>query len=519
MKLTYKILITIALSWICFLALTSAEAIRIPIISYLVVCALFFIATMGLAYYFLTKYASQVNHPPQKQEDIIQPTQPLTQSIVGSLQHSHYDDLTSMPNRMFFNETLNKAISHARRHHKNIAILLIDIDNFKKINADFGREIGDEVLKEVGKRFASTIRSEDVLAHLDGDEFVVLLNDISKPKFASAVAEKIMATCAVPIRLLSAEIKFTASVGICIYPNDGESLEELLKNLDSTLYKVKHAGGNAYQFYTEQMDIEAREYIQLEGSLRKAIQNNELVLHYQPKLHIKNGNIAGVEALLRWEHPELGLLHPAKFIALAEEIGLMTQIGEWTIREACKTNKQWQNEGYEHLTMAVNLSSAQFNQNNLAESLTSILNETGLNPQYLELEITETTVMTHIDKAKNILEKIKETGVQISLDHFGTGYTSISHLKQFPIRVVKVDQVFIKGVPNNPDDAAITSAMIALAHNLGLEVVAEGVETAEQVEYLGAQNCDIVQGYFLSHPLPAQKIIAQFKKLTDEVIL
>lgn len=427
------------------------------------------------------------------------------------------DHVTSLPTRAFFNEVLNKAMNHAKRHKKILAILLIDIDSFKNINAQTDIETGNKVLKEIAARLATTLRSDDVIARLDGDEFIVLLNDINKPKFASAVAEKLLQACSQPLVINSNNFSLTASIGICIYPSDGDSLEDILKNADMALYKAKHSGGNSYQFHTNEMNEEAREYIKLESSLRKAIKENEFVLYYQPKLNLKRGNYFGIEALVRWPQSDLSFISPAQFIPLAEETGMITELGEWAIREACRTNKSWQDEGYEHLTVAINLSPKQFYHPNIVSTISNILNETGLNPKYLEIEITEKTAMDNTELTTEILGKLKEIGVQLSIDHFGTGYTSISHLKQFPISAIKIDQTFIKGLPNIPDDMAITNAFIALAHHLGLEIVAEGVETAEQVQYLSAQDCDMIQGYYLSHPLPANKIILQFKKLTDEV--
>jgi diguanylate cyclase (GGDEF)-like protein len=436
----------------------------------------------------------------------------------GLTQLAHYDNLTGLPNRIFFNEILNKSISHAKRHKRILAILIINLDSFSTINTTLGHIVGDQVLKEMAARFSNALRGEDILARLDGDEFIILLNDIGKPKFASTVASKLLNACALPLTSNS-QLSLTASIGICVYPNDGTSLETLLQNLNTALDAAKRAGGHDYQFYTKEMDIEAREYIQLDDALRKALLNNDLVLHYQPKLHIKRGNIMGVEALIRWPHPQYGFINPSKFISLAEETGLIMPIGEWALYEACKTNKQWQDDGYEHISVGVNLSPKQFYHPDIANVISKVLNDTGLNPSYLEVEITETTVMDNMDMAASILDKIKATGVKISIDHFGTGYTSISHLKQFPVSVVKIDSSFIKGIPNIPNDVAITNAFIALAHNLGLEVVAEGVETAEQVQHLSSQNCDMVQGYFLSHPLPAKKITLQFKKLRDEVLI
>ena len=275
-------------------------------------------------------------------------------------QLANYDNLTSLPNRVFFNEMLNKAINHARRHDKVLAILSIDIDGFSKVTEDHGEAAGEAVLKELGTRFSSALRTEDVIAKLDGEEFIALLTDIGKPKFASVVAGKLLQICSQPIHINAKEILLTCSVGICVYPIDGTSLEDLIKNSYQALYKAKHAGGANYQFYTSDMALEAREYMQLGAALRNAITNKEFVLYYQPKVHIKRGTISGVEALLRWNHPELGVLSPAKFVPIAEEMGLITQIGEWALHEACKTTKSWQDEGHEHVTVSVNLSAKQF---------------------------------------------------------------------------------------------------------------------------------------------------------------
>lgn len=434
-------------------------------------------------------------------------------------QLARYDALTTLPNRIFFNEILNKALSHAKRRDKILAILFINLDTFATLNNNLGHNVGDFVLKELANRFVHALRSEDIVAKLEGDEFIILLNDINKPKFASTVAEKILKACELPIKFENHEIHLTASIGICIFPNDGSSLETLFKCAELSLQKAKSEGGNRYQFYTQAMDVEAKEYIQLEGALRKALAEKQLTLYFQPKLHLKKGTLIGVEALIRWTHPELGIINPSKFIPLAEETNLIMQIGEWALREACKINKFWQDEGYEHLSIAVNISPKQFQHPHIVDIIESALKETGLHPSYLELEINESTIMTDMASAAQKLEAIKAIGVEISIDHFGLGYTSISQLKYLPITSIKIDQNFIKGIPLKPNDLAITSAIIALAHNLGLMVVAEGVETAEQVQYLANLNCDIIQGYFLSHPLPSQKIILQFRKLMDGAII
>lgn len=425
---------------------------------------------------------------------------------------AHYDNLTALPNRVFFNEILNKAINHARRHNKVLAVLFIDLDRFKNINDALGHTTGDLVLKEMGNRFSGILRAGDILARLGGDEFIILLNDIGHPKFAGPVAEKLLNACAQPVKIETHEFFITASIGICIFPDDGDSLEDLQRNADMAMYKAKHSGGGVYQYYTQELNTAAHEHIQLEAALRKAIQNNEFVLYYQPQLSLQDGTIKCVEALIRWEHPEHGLISPAKFIPLAEETGLIMPIGEWALREACKTNKAWQDEGYDPVTVAVNISPKQFRHQDLPQLVEDVLKETNLKPQYLEVEITETAVMDNVDNATTKLRSISAMGVRISVDDFGTGYTSISYLKQFPVSVLKIDQHFIKGIPQNQNDIAITSAVIALGHNLGLHVVAEGVETPEQMQYLADHHCDLIQGYFLSRPLPASKIVLQFTR-------
>ncbi len=542
MKLRNKLTLAISLACILFVVLTSFSAIRQTLFIFIPVTILFFLLVFGGIQFFVAKHietlkkqfsVTKENELNQLQKQLANHAEELQKiTAVNTAAQPHYsknyseknnldqtaihqDNLTQLPNRIFFTDALNKAMSHAKRHQKKLAILIIDIDGFKKTNETLGHQFGDYVLNKFGERLTKTLRTEDLLARLGGDEFIVLLSDINKPKFASVVAEKILHACYKPIK----EFFLTASIGICIFPDDGNSLEELLDNANKALFKAKQAGGNRYQFYTNEMDAEAREFIKLENALQQSILNNELILYYQPKLNIKNGNITGIEALVRWAHPELGILNPAQFIPIAEETGFITKISEWALREACKTNKHWQDEGYEHLTVSLNLSPKQFRDENIATNIATILTETGLNPQYLELEINEATVMDNIEIATQRLTNIKAVGVQLSIDHFGAGYTSISHLKRFPINAIKIDQNYIKGVPNNPNDSAITNAFIALGHQLGFDVVAEGVETAEQVQYLTSQNCDMIQGYFLSHPLPAAKIELQFKKLMDRALL
>jgi diguanylate cyclase (GGDEF)-like protein len=427
---------------------------------------------------------------------------------------AHYDNLTTLPNRVFFNEILNKAINHAKRHQKILAILFIDLDRFKTINDALGHPIGDLVLKEMGKRFSTVLRAGDIIARLGGDEYIILLNDINNAKYAGTVAEKILEVCTHSVKIETHEFYINGSIGISIYPNDGQSLEDLQRNADMAMYKAKRSGGGMYKFYAPEMDVAAHEHIKLEAELRKAIQRNEFVLYYQPQLKLNDGTVQRVEALIRWEHPELGLVSPAKFIPLAEETGLIMAIGEWAVHEACRVAKSWQIQGYEPITIAVNISPKQFRHQDVAQIVSDSLKENDLAAKYIEIEITETAVMDNVAEAIAKLTKIHSMGIHISVDDFGTGYTSISYLGQFPVSILKIDQTFIKGIPQSPSDLAITSAMIALGHNLGLEVVAEGVETPEQLQFLIDHHCDFIQGYYFSRPLPANKIIEQFTKST-----
>lgn len=449
------------------------------------------------------------------------PIQTLSSDAMSAKQSAvpaqSYNDLPVLPDKHFFEAILNKSISHARRHKKIMALLAIKVEiNTPSHSVD--THIVNELLNHIGARFSSSIRNEDIVAHLESDEFTVSLYDIGKPKFASAVAEKILRACQTPIKIGQHEFIITPSIGVSTYPIDGTTLEDLMKNARSAMMNVKKSGGNQYQFFSPKLDIEAHDFIRLEADLRKAIELGQLELYYQPKMHIKNGAINGMEALMRWNHPVHGLISPTTFIPLAEETGLIMLLSEWAILEACKINKHWQDEGYEHVTMSLNLSPKQFNHPDIIDLISKALQQSELNPKYLELEISEATIMEDMDTALNIFEKIKALDVQLSIDHFGTGYTSISHLKKFPINAVKIDSSYIKGIPLNPNDMAITSAFIGLIHNLGFEVIAEGVETSDQVQYLTEQQCDMVQGYFLSHPEPAEKVVKQFTKLMDRVL-
>lgn len=429
---------------------------------------------------------------------------------------AHYDTLTSLPNRVLFNEMLSTKLKDAKEDKSKFAILFMDLDRFKTINDALGHHIGDLVLKEISQRIESILGENNVLARLGGDEFIIMIpNEIERDKINS-YASKILEVCAKQISVNSHEFYISASIGISIYPDDGHSLEDLQKNADMAMYKSKRSGGSNYQYYTEDMNIEAHERIRLDADLRRAILNNEFVLFYQPKVSISSGKMIGVEALVRWNHPEMGMVNPAKFIHLAEETGIILSLGEWVLREACRANKSWQEKGYKPIGVAVNISPKQFVHQDIIQMVSNVLSETGLEPQYLELEITESAVMENVETAAKKLNKVKEMGVKVSIDDFGTGYTSINYLKQFPVSYLKIDQNFVKGIPSSQNDLSIIIAMIALAHSLGMQVIAEGVETAEQFGWLADNDCDIVQGYFLSRPLPEAKIITELMAAYDE---
>jgi len=421
--------------------------------------------------------------------------------------------LTSLPNRISFNEATNKALLQAGRNNTMLALLLIDMDHFQELKQAHGPTVTHGLLEELSKRFRALLRASDTLAHLENDEFALLLTDLEQTKLIGLVAEKLLKACAEPFKLNSEEVLLTASIGISTFPNDGQTLEELQKKVADALYQAKKQGGNNYQFTLPQMTLEAHHFMKLQAALREALNNNEFRMYYQPKLDLKTWGLSGVEALIRWEHPTYGLIDPLKFIPSAEETGLILQIGEWTLREACRASMAWQNKGYQPISVAVNLSPKQLYQPELIKIVKAVLNESALDPRYLDLEIAEMTVMDDTEKVNHILHGLKNLGVTLSVDDFGIGHTSISYLRDFPINTVKIDQSFIKSLPLDPKNAAITTAIITLAHQLGIKVVAEGVETMEQVKFLADQHCDQVQGYFISRPLPAAKIVAQMTRI------
>lgn len=414
---------------------------------------------------------------------------------------AHYDELTGLPNRSMFNQRLGHALAQARRSDKPLAILFIDLDRFKNINDTLGHEAGDRVLEEVAQRLQGCLREGDTIGRLGGDEFVVLIDELPEPMHVAAVAQKILAAVVKPVLVGAQEFSISASIGISTYPEDSEDMQGLLKNADIAMYRAKEQGKNNYQFYSALMNIHTVERLALESGLRRALERNEFVLHYQPKVDIGSARITGMEALLRWQPRATELLAPAQFIALAEETGLIVPIGAWVLRTACARNQLWREHGLPPLRIAVNLSARQFAHQDLLQDVARTLNETGLDPAGLEFEITESMVMHDPERAVKLLGSLKDMGVHLSIDDFGMGYSSLGYLKRFPLDSLKIDSSFIRDIPGDADDAAITRAIIAMAHSLRLKVIAEGVETEAQLNFLREHGCDEMQGNHCSEPL------------------
>jgi diguanylate cyclase (GGDEF)-like protein len=412
-----------------------------------------------------------------------------------------HDDLTSLPNRLMLTQHLDQALGRHRRTAMPLAVIYMNLDRFKVINDSLGHETGDALLCQVAARLRGQVRAGDTAARVGGDEFVMLIENYQHPDDISARAQRLVEQLSVPYLLGSKDCHITLSMGISLFPADGADSQTLLKAADVAMYRAKETGRNNYQYYLPSMNVHTLERLELESDLRRALQRGEFFLHYQPKVDVASGLITGVEALLRWQHPVRGLVPPLDFISLAEETGLIVPIGEWVLATACARTKGWQGRALPRLSVAVNLSARQFGDSQLLEKLTRIIHASGLDPALLELEITESVVMSHAERAVAVLNEMKSLGVQIAMDDFGTGYSSLAYLKRFPIDILKVDRSFVRDIPADSGDMKITRAIIAMAHSLRLKVVAEGVETAEQLQFLSDQSCDAVQGYFLYKPL------------------
>jgi len=380
------------------------------------------------------------------------------------------------------------------------------------VNDTLGHEIGDQLLLGVAERLAACVRDTDTISRLGGDEFVILLPELQDVSTVSTVAQKVLEHLSNPFDIDGHRLNTSFSIGVGLCPDDGIDFDTLLKLADAAMYYAKDCGRNTYRFYTEQMNVHAMERMQLQNNLHQALKQQEFVLHYQPQFDLASGQMIGAEALIRWKSPELGLVSPAKFIPAAEDCGLIVAIGEWVLREACRQNPLWQDNGYEPFVVAVNLSAMQFRRGDLVETIVDVLKETRLDPMWLELELTESILIQNVDYVLGVIKKLKKIGIRLSIDDFGTGYSSLTYLKRFAVDKLKVDQSFVRNMTVDPDDAAIVHSVIQLGHSLKLKIVAEGVETGEQAEYLRHEGCDQVQGYLYSHPVPANEITRFLKK-------
>jgi diguanylate cyclase (GGDEF)-like protein len=424
---------------------------------------------------------------------------------------AQHDFLTSLPNRLLLTERFTHAISLAQRHDKKIGLLFLDLDNFKHINDSLGHAIGDRLLQSVANRLTECVRATDTVCRQGGDEFVILLAEIGQPRDAAHVAETLRAALALPHLIDGHELHVSLSIGISVFPDDGTDVDVLMQNADAAMYHAKASGRNNVQFFKPDMNVRAVRRQFVENSLRRALKQDEFLLHYQPKIDLASGAITGVEALIRWQDPALGLVYPAQFVPIAEENGLIIPVGRWVLREACRQVQAWLDAGLPAVPVSVNISAVEFRHKNFLEGLAQILKETGLAPHYLELEMTESILMHDTESSAALLQALKAMGVQLAIDDFGTGYSSLSYLKRFPIDTLKIDQSFVRDIATDADDATIVAAVIGMGRNLKQRVIAEGVETQAQLEFLQARHCDEGQGFHFSHPVSA----GDFARLLD----
>ena len=422
---------------------------------------------------------------------------------------AQHDFLTGLPNRMLLNDRVSQAIVLAPRHSNKVAVLFLDLDGFKHINDSLGHPIGDKLLQSIAKRLVDCVRTSDTVSRQGGDEFVLLLSEVHRSEDAAISALRILQAVAEAHSIDQHDLHVTASIGVSVYPDDGQDAETLIKNADTAMYQAKENGRQSYQFFKPAMNVRAVERQSIEENLRRALERQEFALHYQPKINLRTGEISGAEALLRWMHPVRGPVSPAQFIPVAEDCGLILPIGQWVLREACKQARAWADAGLPLPTMAVNISSMEFREDKFIESVFTTLSETGLDPKSLELELTESVLMKRAESAASVLKTLRSRGAQIAVDDFGTGYSSLSYLRKFPINALKIDQSFVRQITSTPDDTTIVTAVISMGRSLKLRVVAEGVETQEELTFLRARLCDEAQGYYFSRPVRPE----QFAKL------
>jgi diguanylate cyclase (GGDEF)-like protein len=416
---------------------------------------------------------------------------------------ANHDMLTGLPNRNFAMGRIEQTLVSASRLEHRTALLFLDLDNFKTINDSLGHDGGDELLRQVARRLAACIRRADSVSRHGGDEFLIMLTDVGTSQAAASVAAKITEVLSEPFQILGREVSTSTSIGVAMFPEDGETLDVLIRCADSAMYQAKEEGRNTYRFYTSQMNTDYLETLQIKNDMRLGLERNEFVLHYQPQVSLLDGKVIGAEALVRWNHPQKGLLGPATFIGIAEISGMIAPLGQWILREACSQAMAWQAEGLPPIVMAVNLSAIQFKRDRLEHRIENILRVTGLAPTLLELELTESVIIKDSEDVLQTIHRLKGLGVQIAIDDFGTGYSSLAYLRKFAIDKIKIDQSFVRDLENNPDSSAIVRAIIDMAQNLALKTIAEGVEDSATLDILGEFGCDVAQGYHLARPMPA----------------
>ena len=428
---------------------------------------------------------------------------------------AYYDNLTGLPNRRLFVDRLEQAMKMADRHEKLVAVLFVDLDQFKKVNDSLGHDAGDALLKDAARRLSDCVRSSDTVARWGGDEFCLFLQDIETIDQVNIVAEKIIGRFAEPFEIKGKKMFATASLGIILYPLDDINTEDLLKNADVAMYHAKDKGRNNFQFYDNDMTAQLEQRLGLEHELRHALERQEFTLLYLPQIDVRDNRVIGIEALIRWHHPERGMVPPDQFIGIAEETGLIVPIGEWVLQQACEQAKALHDAGLPKIHVSVNLSVRQLRETMLVERISQVLETSGLEPSKLDLEITESMLMSDVDRVIQTLMDLSDLGVSISVDDFGTGHSSLAYLKQFPISTLKIDRSFIRDIPHDKDDVSITIAIINMARGLGIRTVAEGVEIREQLEFLKTQECNLMQGYYFSKPISAEKIVAMLQQEQD----
>jgi len=438
-----------------------------------------------------------------------------------SIQMTHsaqHDVVTNLPNRLLLSDRISQAIALANRQNRPVALIFLDLDRFKYINDSLGHSTGDQLLCSVSKRLLASVRRSDTVSRLGGDEFVILLSEITYPEDAATSAKKILLSLQAPHSIGGQDLHIDGSIGISIYPYDGEDAETLIKNADTAMYHAKESGRDNFQFFKAEMNLRAMERQSLEGSLRRALEREEFLLHYQPTVNLDSGEITGVEALIRWRQSDRGLVPASQFVPIAEDCGLIIPIGRWVLREACRQARAWQDAGLPPLPIAVNVSAVEFREKGFVESVRTILSETGLAARYLKLELTERVLMDDVESTASVLQELKIMGVHLAVDDFGTGYSSLSYLRQFPIDVLKIDQSFVQQITADPDDSTIVSAIINMGKSLKHLVVAEGIETQLQRAYLQALSCAEGQGYLFSRPLAADQFAHLLQTSTTTVV-